>query len=432
MNNLLSFIESSPTAHHAVSGTAEMLMAEGFRELHPGDWGIEPGTAYFFRRSSGFLAAFRTGTAPLSEAGARITLAHSDSPALQIKVRGVSEKGNPRTLPVEVYGSPILSTWLDRTLEIAGTIAVRGSEGIELHPVRTGFPVGVIPNLAIHLNKKVNEGFAYEKHTHLRPILDEAFLGEDLLSSVAAAAQLETREVIEAELYLVPSQPPTPWGSDKEAFFTASRIDNLAGVWANIRGLIDAGGAPATQIAVLFDNEEVGSLTRSGAQSPRLSALLEEIAAMEHSKASVASRLDQGRSRSLVLSNDATHGSHPNFPEKQDPAYLPELGKGPVIKLSAVRRYATEPEATAKLRMVAEEAGVPLQLIQNRADIPAGTTVGPMSASSSLIPTADLGIPILAMHSARETAHLRDVTTMINLMRTFYESEAPGRVSRIH
>lgn len=432
MNDLFTYIEASPTAHHATSKAAEMLLTSGFTELAPGEWELEPGKEYFLRRGSGFLAAFRKGTSPAGETGFRITLAHSDSPALQIKSRGLSGEGALRTLPVEVYGTPVLSTWLDRPLEIAGTLAVDGKDGIELRPVRTGFPVAVIPNLAIHLNKKVNEGFTYDKQIHLRALLDEGFAGEEIVAAVARTAGVDDRPVLEAELYLVPAEGVAPWGVSREGYFTAARVDNLAGVWANLRGLLESRAAAATQLCIIFDNEEVGSLTRTGAQSPRLSMLLEELVAAEEPRQSRLREVDRALSRSLLLSNDATHGSHPNFPEKQDPAYLPELGKGPSVKLSAVRRYATEPEAAAKLRLLAEEAGVPLQEIQNRADIPAGTTVGPMSSTSSLVPTVDLGIPILAMHSSRETAHLQDVSKMTTLMRTFYESEMVGRMSRLY
>lgn len=431
MNTLFAYLEASPTAHHATSKAAEMLVEAGFRELGPGDWDLEPGEGYFLRRGSGFLAAFRTGNAPVEEAGLRITLAHSDSPALQIKSRGLSAEGTLRTLPVEVYGSPILSTWLDRPLEIAGTLAVDGKDRVELRPVRTGYPVAVIPNLAIHLNKKVNDGFSYDRQTHLRPILQEEFCDGDVVTAVAREAGIDGGSVLDAELYLVPAEGVAPWG-ERGGYFTASRIDNLAGVWANLRGLLKSKAGAATQLCVIFDNEEVGSLTRSGAQSPRLSMLLEQLVAREVPGQSPCLALDSALSRSLLLSNDATHGSHPNFPEKQDPAYLPELGKGPAVKLSAVRRYATEPEAAAKLRLLAEEAGVSLQAIQNRADIPAGTTVGPMSSASSLVATVDLGIPILAMHSSRETAHLTDVSNMTNLMRKFYESDVVGRMSRLY
>ncbi|MFP4301713.1 MAG: M18 family aminopeptidase [Spirochaetaceae bacterium] len=431
MIDLFSFINSSPTAHHAASTAARMLTDAGFEELTGGERSLEPGKGYFLRRGSGFLAAFRRGTASLPESGTRITLAHTDSPSLQLKVHGLSETGSLCTVPVEVYGSPILSTWLDRPLEIAGTIAVHGSEGIELYPVRTGKPTAIIPNLAIHLNKEVNEGFSYDKQTHLRPLIDKEVVGDALLESVATLSGIDDRSIVEAELYLVPAEEPTPWGADEAGYFTAARVDNLAGVYANLRGLIEAEAGAAAQVAILFDHEEVGSLSRTGARSSGISALLETLLAAEGGAENSLMPLEETIRRSLLLSNDATHGNHPNFPEKQDPAYLPELGRGPAVKLSAVRRYATEPEATAKLRLVAREADVELQLIQNRADVPAGTTVGPMSATSSLIPTVDLGVPILAMHSARETAHLEDVLTMCRLMRVFYGSSAPGRKSKL-
>jgi aspartyl aminopeptidase len=248
---------------------------------------------------------------------------------------------------------------------------------------------------------------------------------------VAGLSGIDGEAIVEGELFLVPAEEASPWGAGGESFFTASRIDNLAGVYANLRGLIEADAAGAAQVAILFDHEEIGSLTRTGARSPGISMILEALLTAEAAAERSLPRQEETISRSLLLSNDATHGNHPSFPEKQDPAYLPELGSGPAIKLSAVRRYATEPEATAKLRLVAEEAEVALQLIQNRADVPAGTTVGPMSATSSLIPTVDLGVPILAMHSARETAHLEDVQMMSRLMRAFYGSSVPGRRSKL-
>ena len=448
MMDFFTFLEESPTAHHVTSTVTQILKEAGFREFKSGGVNGEAAEGYYLRRGTGFLAALRPGSAPLAEAGARITLAHTDSPALQLKVRGVSEKGSLRTAPIEVYGSPIISTWLDRPLEIAGTIAISGAEGPELHPVRTGRAVGVIPNLAIHLNRKVNEGFSYEKQTHLRPLLEEGLLEPTIQEGLCRRAGLPVEHLLDWELYLILWQKPEPWGFGESGYYSASRIDNLAGVYANLQALLAASSGEATQVAIFFDHEEVGSLSRTGARSPFVLQLLQELLAGElgrsgprrvgatvrGSGSDVSEReaaLWNVIERSLLLSNDATHGNHPNYPEKLDPAYLPELGKGPAIKLSAVRRYATEPEAVAVLRLVAEEAGVPLQEIQNRADVPAGTTVGPMSAGGSLIPTVDLGVPILAMHSAVETGHLGDIGQMSRLITTFYGSHQPSRSSKI-
>ena len=419
--DFFGFLRRCPTAHHVGSVLVETLATAGFEPFPPTPTDLAPGAGYYVRRGTGFLAALRIGSESLEETGARLTLAHSDSPALQLKVRGLSETGALRTAPVEVYGSPILTSWLDTPLEIAGTVALRGEEGIELHPIRTGKPVAVIPNLAIHLNRKVNEGQTVEKHTQLRPVFDEAFVEKGVLPKLCELAGLDPNRILDGELYLIPAGEPAAWGTPESGYYTASRIDNLAGVYGNIQGLLAAEHGEATQIAVVFDHEEIGSLSRTGARAPIIAEIL---SALSGSAGLLQSDLYR---RSLLLSNDATHGNHPNFPEKHDPNYLPELGGGPALKLSAVRRYATEPEATAKLRLIAEEADVHLQEIQNRADLPAGTTVGAMTAASTMMPTVDLGVPILGMHSARESGNLRDLKSMIRLMHTFYRSKAPGK-----
>ncbi|MFP4330335.1 MAG: M18 family aminopeptidase [Alkalispirochaetaceae bacterium] len=423
MSDLLSFLEASPTAHHGTREVARLLLAAGGVELSPGNWELPVGEIRFFRRGTGLIGAIRRGRGKLLESGCRVAVAHTDSPSLQLKIRGVKSSGALRSAPVEVYGSPILSTWLDRPLEVAGTVAVESAGGIELIPVRSRRGMGVIPNLAIHLNRKVNEGYAYDTQTQMRPLLDATVLERGLLEELCSLEGVDPRKVVDSELYLVPAEPPTSWGEGDRGFFTASRIDNLAGVWANLQGFLQAEPGEATQILLFFDHEEIGSLSRSGARSPWLHSILRRLTEGEGEGA-----LDLLSSRSLLLSNDATHGNHPNFPEKLDPDYLPELSGGPAIKLSAVRRYATEPEATAMLRLIAREAEVDLQLIQNRADLPAGTTVGPMSSSSTLLPTVDFGIPILGMHSARETAHLADIDATCRLMRGLFESSVPARL----
>lgn len=421
MIDLLTFIGKSPTAHHATSETARLLEEHGIGEAKPGK---EPGALrepFFFRFSTGLLAAVRPGTRGVEESGCRIALAHTDSPGLQLKLRSISGDQALRAVSVEVYGSPILSTWLDRPLEVAGTLALRSEGGVELVPVRSVDPVGVIPNVAIHLNRKVNDGHAYDKHKQLRPLIDGRVAEKGLLEHLAEGADIDPKRIIDSELFFVPAEAPRSWGAGTEGYFTAGRIDNLAGVYANLRGFIECERNAATQIVLFFDHEEIGSLSRSGARSPWIVTLLQRLLQGEGSP-----DLEALSKRSLVLSNDATHANHLNYPEKLDPDYLPELGGGPAVKLSAVRRYASEPEAIALLRLLASESKVPLQEIQNRADIPAGTTVGPMSSAASLLPTVDLGIPILAMHSARESAHLGDVEWMQRLIRGLFESEIPS------
>ncbi len=446
-DDLLQYLSQSPTAFHAVRNAARVLEEHGFVQLHETEqWALSAGAKHYVIRNGGALVAFRVGKQTEADAGFRIAAAHTDSPALKLKLRGAKSAQGGFRVPVEVYGGPIVSTWLDRDLSIAGRVLVRRHGEIESRLLAARRPVAIIPNVAIHLNRDVNSGFEYNKHEHLPALLN--LTGPDqppnggnsatesareapgaatdvfpndavpLVEYVAHELGEEPSTLLAADLLLWNPVPAQAMGGGGN-LFTSGRIDNLAGAWSVLRAIVESQGSAATQVAVLFDNEEVGSLTGAGANSSFLESLLQRIVSARDSAPDAVARATP---RSFLVSNDAAHALHPNFPGKYDEHYAPVLGEGPALKLNAALRYATTDTAAAQIIDTAQRAGVPLQYLANRADMRTGSTVGPYVWSRTGIATVDVGVPILAMHSIRETASLDDAGATRDLMRAVFVS----------
>ncbi len=417
-NDLMDYIAASPTAAHAVVETARRLDAAGFRRLDEGDrWELTPGERFYAVRNDVALLAGQAGTAPAAEAGFRIVGAHTDSPGFRLKYNGQVIREGFVTLGVEVYGGPLLASWADRDLGIAGRVVVLGDDGRPAtRLVHIDRPLARIPLLAIHLNREVNDkGMVLDRQKHLPPVVGLTDDEDDdrLMARVAEAAGVDPGAILASTLELVDLQAPTLGGLDDEFYFTP-RIDNLAGCHAAIAALTaDDEPAPFGRIAALFHSEEVGSSTAEGAGSSFLASVLERL-----SGGGDRPREDYLRalSRSILASVDGAHGVHPNHADRHEPQHKPRLNGGPVIKINAQERYATTAVGDAHMDICAARADAPLQRYIHRTDLPCGSTIGPLSATQLGMTTVDLGVPMISMHSVREMGGTEDQEFTIRLL----------------
>jgi aspartyl aminopeptidase len=410
-SGLLRFIESAPTPFHAASTVVRTLRDAGFQELSPEErFSVETGGRYVLRIGDGGVIAINLGEDAIWETGAIILGAHSDSPALRLKEEGISWRNGYLVMPTSLYGSPIVATWIDRDLGVAGRVVTVDGRQVEIRLATTA----VIPNLPIHLNRDVNSGLSYNAQDHLLAIASvdgEAEDGgaSDLVKSLAAeAAGCAAEDLLEVELYLHDPGPGNRCGIGG-ALLIAPRIDNLAGCYANLRALL-TGEFSRPTVLLINNHEEIGSLTGEGAQSDVLGRFIDRIV---RALGGSAEDGEIAKARSLIVSNDAAHAYHPAYKEKFDPSYSPVLGGGPVLKMDGTYRYATTARTGARFTQACERAGVPMQRYTNRSDIKAGGTIGSIAWARTGIPAVDVGIPVLAMHSIRETASETDLSAMM-------------------
>lgn len=426
---LEDFISRSPTAYHAAASVEALLAGAGFLPLAEGDaWRLEPGAGYYVSRNGSAVVAFIAGADAPAEAGFRVCLAHTDSPALKLRPSCELEGRGQLRLSVELYGSPIVSTWLDRELALAGRVFTAGRSVL----VDSRIPVAVVPNLALHFNRDMNKGVEYNPQTRLPalaglPALDaDAPAGSTRLSSYVASLladadpSLADRRPEDWDLFLYEPTPPRRLGPEG-TLLCSGRLDNLAGCHAAVEGLLASRVEErgATRMVALFDNEEVGSLSYQGAQSSFLKTVAERIS-LSSGTSSRGDEFFRAAARSFVVSVDAAHGWHPSYADSYDERTSPVLGGGPALKSAASLRYATDAEGAAAFAELCAASGVPLQRLTFRSDFPAGFTVGPMTASSFGARTVDVGIPLLAMHSARETCAPADQDGMIRALTAFF------------
>ncbi len=406
----LTFLAEAVTPWHAVEALARSLSDAGFSEVHEsGQWRLEPGKGYFFRRGGSVLAALVVGSQP--EAGWNIAAAHTDSPGWRLKLATQKPQASGVVrIGTEVYGLPIYSTWFDRPLAIAGQVVLKAPQGPRPLLVKTP-ALGVIPNLAVHYNREVNKVQAYDLSENV--CLLAALGGQPNVEAFLSHQYgFNPADWMAADLYAVDAQAPDVLGPD--GLFLAPRIDNLTGCLAVVEGLL-ATSAPSqrTKLVVCFDQEEVGSSTWTGADSSFLGDLM---ARVHHLVGGSLEEFSRAKASSFVLSVDSAHGVHPNWGGHHDEGYAPLLGKGPVLKSSARFSYATTANSEARVRTLAELAGVPLQAFRMKSTLTPGSTIGPITTSWTGIPGADVGIPIWAMHSIRETGDLRDQHAMVRLV----------------
>lgn len=421
---LIDFIYESPTAFHAVKNVSSKLKKNGFIELEDDkQWKIEKAGKYFVKKNNSALIAFTIGSGELEEEGFKLIGAHTDSPGFRVKPSPeMVEEGAYLKLNTEVYGGPILNTWFDRPLGIAGRVIVKG-ENI-LYPktmlVNINKPILIIPNLAIHMNREVNDGFKINRQKDTLPLL--AMINENLEKEgyltdlVAKELNIQKDDIVDFDLFLYEYEKGTIMGPNNE-FISSGRLDDLSMVHAGTEALINAPITKGTNVMVCFDNEEVGSSTKQGADSNLLLNVLERIIVCLGKN-----REDFFRAiaKSFIISADLAHAVHPNVGEKHDPILRPVINKGPVIKIAASQSYTSDADSSAVYELICKKAGVPVQKFTNRSDLRGGSTIGPISSTHLDIRSVDMGTPILAMHSIRELGGVKDHYYCVKSFEEFY------------
>lgn len=404
---LVKHIAASPTPYHAVATVKRRLHEVGFTELHEADiWTLKPGGKYYLCRRDASIIAFAYGQAPLEQSGLRIIGAHTDSPALKVKPRPEKHSQGYFQLGIEVYGGVLLNPWFDRDLSLAGRVAIKTTNGIEHHLVDFERPIGNIPSLAIHLDRTANDGRCVNPQEHMAVVLSQADKEQmtfaEILAQKLGANDLTVTadDILDFDMSFYDAQPPSVVGLD-ESFICSARLDNLLSCFVGLEAFVQKSGEQSAVLA-LFDHEEVGSQSNTGARSNMLTSFLERLMPS-------AEQRYRALDRSFFLSADNAHGIHPNYPNKHDEAHGPKLNHGPVIKYDANQSYATSTESASIIKLLAKQADVPIQAYVTRADSRCGSTIGPMSAASTGITTVDVGAPTFAMHSIREMAGTKDI-----------------------
>lgn len=424
VRDLLNFLDASPVNFYAADTVVDELRQAGFVALDPADhWTLNPGGRYYITKNGSAVFAFIVGTDPL--AGFKIITAHSDSPCFRIKPNPeMISEGGIICLNTEVYGGPILYTWFDRPLSIAGRVILRSDDPLrpETRLVRFDRPLLTIPHLAIHFNRQVNEGNPLSKQRDMMPVLGiiNSAVEEDnyVLKMVAKELGVDTNDILDFDLSLYDTTKACLLGANDE-FVSSGRLDDLSMVHAALSALVDAPQPQArTCVMAIFDNEETGSGTKQGAASPILVDLLQRINASQDGSFETYLRAIE---RSFMVSADNAHGLHPNYVSKYDPTNHPMLGSGPVIKINANCKYMTDADSSAVFRTICEEADVPYQYFVNHSDVAGGSTLGNILTSQIPLRGVDMGAPLWAMHSVRETGSIDDHNFTIRAFSKFYE-----------
>ncbi len=421
---LIDFIHQSPTMYHAADTIASHLELNGFKRLCLKDkWDIQRGGRYYTQKNGSAVFAFTIGHGDPAVEGFRFIAAHSDSPGFRIKPEPeMVVEGAMLKLNTEVYGGPILMTWLDRPLSIAGRVVVKSDN--PLHPkmmlVNIKRPVAVIPSLAIHLNRAVNEGVELNKQKDMLPFMGmvDAQFNKDgyLLKLVANELNIEAADILDCDLFLYDTEKGMIWGENRDMILSP-KLDDLAMAFAGLESLISTANHNGFNMLCIFDNEEVGSGTKQGAGSPVLKHILERITTQLGMKSEDYQRMLY---QSFMISSDMAHALHPNQPEKHDPVLHPKINGGPVIKLHAGQKYMTDGDSGAVFTNLCLEAGVPFQKFVNRSDMTGGSTLGNILTSQLDIRGVDIGNPMLGMHSARETGGVMDHHYIKEVFKRFF------------
>ena len=421
---LIEFINESPTAYHGAHTVKSMLDKVGYKEVKENEkWNLTSGGKYYFMKNGSAIIAFQIGSEEIENGGFKLIGAHTDSPTFKIKPNAEMKVENKYVkLNTEVYGGPILSTWFDRPLALAGRVSLVSKN--PLKPVNKivniNRPILIIPNLAIHMNREVNEGYKINRQKDTLPLLslvnETLEKGNYLVELLAKELYCEKEDILDFELYPYEYEKGCLMGLNEE-FISSGRLDDLSMVHAGIKALMDAEVSQATNVMVCFDNEEVGSATKQGGDSDFLKTILERIVlALGKDREDFLRSL----SESFMISADLAHAVHPNLGEKHDPVVRPVLGKGPVIKIAASQSYTSDSDSSAVYEMICRNAGVNVQKFVNRSDMRGGSTIGPISSTHLPIRSVDMGTPILAMHSIREFGAVKDHFDCIKSFTEFF------------
>lgn len=430
IKRLLSFLDASPVNFLAVKNLTDELLQHGYRRIDTTEalGTVKAGDKFFVTKNDSSIYAFQIGRKPLAETGFHMICAHCDSPTFRIKPHAeIDCEGGIVKLNTEVYGGPIMSTWFDRPLTLAGRVIVKGKDVMSpttllLHVKR---PLLQISNLAIHFNRQVNDGVKLSRQKDVLPILgiinDELEKGNLLMNIILEELNkqqtVEREDILDFDLYLADATPACTFGAHNE-FISSGRLDDLSMCFAGLEALLASQPTDTTQVLAIFDNEETGSQTKQGAGSPFLSYMLKRIALAQ---GGTEEAYYQAVERAFMISADNAHAWHPNYSEKYDPTNHPMLGGGPVIKFNAAQKYASDAYSASVFAGLCKKAGVPYQRFVNHSDVAGGSTLGNILASSIPLRGVDMGNAILAMHSCRETGSTADHEFCVKVFTQFYQ-----------
>lgn len=431
LNSLLEFLTTSPTPFHAVANMAQHLEDAGFEKLDEGaQWQVKAGGSYYVTRNDSSIVAFRRSRKDIARSGIRMVGAHTDSPCLRLKPNAeVTGHGYLRAA-VEVYGGVLQNPWFDRDLSMAGRLSFRQKDGsIGSRLIDFQRAVAIIPSLAIHLDRNANKDRSINAQLHLPPLLakdkttksgaksksTEVDLRSVLLGELKrTGAAKNIKEILEYEISFYDTQPAQLVGLEQE-FIASARLDNLLSCWIATTA-IAASDSKQDILMVANDHEEVGSASASGAHGPFLRSVLQRLCDdVEHNTRCI--------NQSVMISADNAHAIHPNYPDRHEPGHAPRLNEGPVLKVNNNQRYASNSETSALFRSLCQDAKVPMQTMVARSDMGCGTTIGPITASEIGVPTVDVGVPQLAMHSIRETAGSADAWSLNRVLMQFFKRD---------
>ena len=425
IKRLLDFLDASPVNFLAARNIVNELEQAGYRRLDPREaiGEVKAGDKLYVTKNDSSVYAFHIGRRSLADAGFRMICAHCDSPTFRIKPNAeMTCQGGIVKLNTEVYGGPIMSTWFDRPLTIAGRVIVRGDDELnpKTHLMHVKRPLLQISNLAIHFNRQVNDGVALSKQKDMLPILgivtNELERGSLLMNVICSELSIRQEDILDFDLYLADATPACTFGVHDE-FISSGRLDDLSMCFAGLEALLGTTDTDATKVLAIFDNEETGSQTKQGAGSPFLSMMLKRFALAQ---SGTEEAFYQAVERAFMISADNAHAWHPNYSEKYDPTNHPLLGGGPVIKFNAAQKYASDAVSAAVFSEICRKAGVPCQRFVNHSDVAGGSTLGNILASSIPLRGVDMGNAILAMHSCRETGSVADHIYTVKAFSQFF------------
>lgn len=417
---LLSFIQKSPSCFHAVGTIKEILKQNGYNELKECEsWDLQKGGHYFTTRNGSSIIAFSIGN-DLNDYHFQITSSHSDSPTFKVKeVAELKGKGGYVQLNTEGYGGMLCATWLDRPLSLAGRVLVKEGNTFKSRLISFDKDLVLIPNVAIHMNREVNNGMKYNNQIDMLPLLSAGECEDgDYYQMLAQQLNIDKKDIYGTDLYLVNRTQPSIWGI-KDEFISSPKLDDLQCAFTTLKAMIDSKNDKAVNVYACFDNEEVGSGTKQGALSTFLYDVLNRI---NDNLGYTKEDYFKAIAKSFMVSCDNAHAVHPNHPEKTDTTNCTYLNKGVVIKFSANQKYTTDAISSAVFSSICEKAQVPIQYFANRSDLAGGSTLGNLSSQQVSLHTVDVGLPQLAMHSSYETAGIKDTAYMIKAIKMLYNT----------